>query len=302
MRVNMKKVGFIGLGNMGLPMSTGLINAGYHVVGYDLNEEAARSFKKAGGEIAASIAQVAEKSELILTSLPSVKAVEEVFLGEEGLVNNVKPEQPLIDTSTVSPDLNVEIAKVCTENSLDFLAAPVSGGVIGAVNQTLTVMVGGPKQIYEQVLPVFQVLGENIFHVDEQIDSGTTVKLINNLLIGFYTAGVSEALQLANKKNLDLDELFSMLNVSYGQSRIYERNYNSFIAKENYNPGFSLKLLRKDLEFAMELADENQLDLPISKSLLALYRTVEREGYGDQDMAVLYEQVKKQSNKKEATQ
>ena len=94
----------------------------------------------------------------------------------------------------------------------------------------------------------------------------------------------------------------SMLNVSYGQSRIYERNYNSFIAKENYNPGFSLKLLRKDLEFAMELADENQLDLPISKSLLALYRTVEREGYGDQDMAVLYEQVKKQSNKKEATQ
>ena len=298
----MKKVGFIGLGNMGLPMSTGLINAGYHVVGYDLNEEAARSFKKAGGEIAASIAQVAENSELILTSLPSVKAVEEVFLGEEGLVNNVKPEQPLIDTSTVSPDLNVEISKVCRENSLDFLAAPVSGGVIGAVNQTLTVMVGGPKQIYEQVLPVFQVLGENIFHVDEQIDSGTTVKLINNLLIGFYTAGVSEALQLANKKNLDLDELFSMLNVSYGQSRIYERNYNSFIAKENYNPGFSLKLLRKDLEFAMELADENQLDLPISKSLLALYRTVEREGYGDQDMAVLYEQVKKQSNKKEATQ
>ncbi len=302
MREIMKKIGFIGLGNMGLPMSTGLIKAGYHIIGYDLNEEATLSLKKAGGEIVSSVAQVVKKSELILTSLPSVKAVEEVYLGEGGLINNANPGKPLVDTSTVSPELNVEISEVCKKRNLDFLAAPVSGGVIGAVNQTLTVMAGGPKQTYEQVLPVLQVVGENIFHVDEQIDSGTTVKLINNLLIGFYTAGVSEALQLANKKNLDLDELFAMLNVSYGQSRIYERNYKSFIAKDDYKPGFSLKLLRKDLEFAMELADDNQLDLPISKSLLALYQAVEQEGYGEQDMAVLYEQVKKQSNKKGAAQ
>ncbi|WP_339227439.1 NAD(P)-dependent oxidoreductase [Oceanobacillus sp. FSL K6-2867] len=288
----MKNIGFIGLGNMGLPMSAGLVNSGYHVMGYDLNEEASLSLKKAGGEIASSVAQVVEKSELILTSLPSVKAVEEVYLGKEGLITNAKPGQPLVDTSTVFPALNVKISEVCKEHNLDFLASPVSGGVIGAVNQTLTVMVGGSQHVYDEVLPVFQVLGENIFHVNEQIDSGTTVKLINNLLIGFYTAGVSEALQLASKKNIDLDELFSMLNVSYGQSRIYERNYKSFIAENDYNPGFSLKLLRKDLEFAMELADESHLALPISKSLLHLYRSVEQEGYGDQDMAVLYEQVK----------
>src|SRR5690625_5312347 len=129
-------------------------------------------------------------------------------------------------------------------------------------------MVGGPKKLYDRILPVLNVLGENIFHVDEQIDSGTTVKLINNLLIGFYTAGVSEALQLANKKNIDLDDLFAMLNVSYGQSRIYERNYKTCIANENYNSGFSLRLLCKDLGFAVELAVKQDFDLAMISELL----------------------------------
>ncbi len=121
----------------------------------------------------------------------------------------------------------------------------MSGGVIGAENRTLTFMVGGSKEVYEKTESIMGVLGANIFHVSEQIDSGTTVKLINNLLIGFYTAGVSEALTLAKKNNMDLDKMFDILNVSYGQSRIYERNYKSFIAPENYEPGFTVNLLKK---------------------------------------------------------
>lgn len=106
-------------------------------------------------------------------------------------------------------------------------------------------MVGGSKDVYDKTESIMEVLGANIFHVSEQIDSGTTVKLINNLLIGFYTAGVSEALTLAKKSNMDLDKMFDILNVSYGQSRIYERNYKSFIAGENYEPGFTVNLLKK---------------------------------------------------------
>ncbi len=106
-------------------------------------------------------------------------------------------------------------------------------------------MVGGSKDVYDKTESIMEVLGANIFHVSEQIDSGTTVKLINNLLIGFYTAGVSEALTLAKKSNMDLDKMFNILNVSYGQSRIYERNYKSFIAAENYEPGFTVNLLKK---------------------------------------------------------
>ncbi|WP_077297055.1 NAD(P)-dependent oxidoreductase [Virgibacillus pantothenticus] len=296
----MERIGFIGLGNMGLPMATGLVKEGYSVTGYDINEKATLTFKERGGGIATSIHQVLAACDVILTSLPSVKAAEEVFLGERGLVEQGDSSKILVDTSTVSPELNQMLDKSCTEKGIPFLAAPVSGGVIGAEQQTLTVMVGGKRAVYERVLPIFEVIGGNIFHVNEQIDSGTTVKLINNLLIGFYTAGVSEALHIANKKNIDLNDLYSMLRVSYGQSRIYERNYQTFIANNDYEPGFSLKLLRKDLEFAMQVAEENQLDLPISKTLLSLYQQVEKEGYGDQDMAVLYQRVLEQSNKREA--
>jgi 3-hydroxyisobutyrate dehydrogenase-like beta-hydroxyacid dehydrogenase len=298
----MKKIGFIGLGNMGMPMSKGLLKEGkYSVAGYDLNESAAALFHKAGGEVCQSIRELANKSELIFTSLPSARAVEEVYLGQGGLIENSHSRIILTDTSTVAPELNKKIAAAAKKKGIDFVAVPVSGGVIGAENQTLTVMAGGSRQVYERILPVLNVLGGNIFHVSEQIDSGTTVKLINNLLIGFYTAGVSEALQLAHKKNIDLDDLFSMLNVSYGQSRIYERNYKTFIANGRYNPGFALKLLRKDLGFAVELADQQGLDLPISNALLEMYEQVENEGFGDKDMAVLYEKIKEQSATKRET-
>lgn len=294
----MEQIGFIGLGNMGLPMSKCLLEEGFKVVGHDLSEEALVLFQQAGGEISHSISELVDKSELLFTSLPSSKAVEEVYLGKEGVIENSHSPMILVDTSTVAPELNNRIAEAAKQKKIDFLAAPVSGGVIGAVNRTLTVMVGGSKEVYERVSPVFNLLGENIFHVDEQIDSGTTVKLINNLLIGFYTAGVSEALHIANKKNINLDDLFSMLNVSYGQSRIYERNYKSFISKEDYSPGFSLKLLLKDLGFALELAKEHQLDLPISRELLVMYEQVVKEGLGDKDMSVLYEKIGERSAKK----
>lgn len=290
----MKKIGFIGLGNMGLPMSKNLITANFIVCGVDLNKEAENSFQQAGGIIGLSIPQLAESCEMILTSLPSSRAVETVYLGEDGLINNSHPGIILIDTSTVAPQLNMKIAEAAKRKGIDFLAAPVSGGVIGAINRTLTFMVGGPKEVFEKSLPVLDVLGENIFHVSEKIDSGTTVKLINNLLIGFYTAGVSEALSLAKHSNMDLEKLFDILNVSYGQSRIYERNYKSFIATENYEPGFTVNLLKKDLGFALDLAKDNNLQLPVSKMLLDLYEEAGKDGFGEKDMAVLYKKVNEQ--------
>lgn len=297
----MKNIGFVGLGNMGLPMSTSLLEEGYHVYGYDLNKEAVASFLKNGGEAKHSLLELIEDSNIIFTSLPSSAAVEEVFIGENGLVHYCKQETILVDTSTVAPELNKKIFEVAKEKGVSFLAAPVSGGTIGAINRTLTFMVGGIEEVFKKVESELNVMGENIFHVSDRIDSGTTVKLINNLLIGFYTAGVSEALHIAKKQNIDLDELYDMLSVSYGQSRIYERNYKEFIAEENFNPGFALKLLRKDLGFAIDLANSHQLDLPMSESLLEMYERVEAEGYGEQDMAVLYEKVRKQSQLKKET-
>ncbi|MED2944395.1 NAD(P)-dependent oxidoreductase [Bacillus swezeyi] len=291
----MKKIGFIGLGNMGLPMAKNLLLANFMVYGMDLNKDAEMSFHQAGGTIGLSVEKMVELCDVILTSLPSSNAVEEVFLGEKGLVKLADPGILLIDTSTVAPELNQRIAEAAESKGVDFLAAPVSGGVIGAINRSLTFMAGGEKSAFDQAVPVFNAMGENIFHVNENIDSGTNTKLINNLLIGFYTAGVSEALHLATNSNLDLDQLFEMLNVSYGQSRIYERNYKSFIADDHYEPGFSLKLLLKDLGFALDLAEKNKVELPVSNILFDLYEEAEKNGYGEKDMSVLYKKISEQT-------
>lgn len=293
----MQEIGFIGLGNMGFPMVENLLADGYVVKVYDINKDAVKKVEALNAVAVNSPGELVGNVDILFTSLPSEKIVEDVYLGPEGLFNQVsKSKTMMVDTSTVSPTLNNVLEKKAEANNISFLAAPVSGGVVGSVNRTLTFMVGGKKGTYDQVKDVLNHLGENIFHVGEGIDSGTTVKLINNLLIGFYTAGVSEALHIANKQGINLDALFEMLNVSYGQSRIYDRNYNTFIKDENYEPGFSLDLLVKDLNFAVDLADELELDLPISKDLLNLYTTASEEGYGKKDMAVLYERVKDKSN------
>lgn len=196
-----------------------------------------------------------------------------------------------MDTSTVAPENNETVEGAAKKREVLFLQAPVSGGVVGAENRTLTFMCGGPKVAFDTATPVMDVLGANLFHVDERIISGTMTKLINNLLIGFYTAGVSEALTLAKKQNMDLDALFDVMNVSYGQSRIYERNYKTFIANNDYNPGFTLSLLRKDLNFVKETMTREGLHLPITDALIDVYEEAEDAGLGDRDMAVLYERV-----------
>ncbi|WP_285768495.1 NAD(P)-dependent oxidoreductase [Peribacillus sp. SI8-4] len=293
----MKKIGFIGLGNMGLPMSRSLLLSDFTVYGMDLNKEAEMSFHQSGGTIGVSVENMVKQCDVIFTSLPSAKAVEEVFLGENGLVFLAGSGVTLIDMSTVAPELNIRIEDAAKKKDVDFLAAPVSGGVIGAVNRTLTFMAGGARSAFDKALPLFEAMGENIFHVNDQIDSGTNTKLINNLLIGFYTAGVSEALHLAKNSNLDLERLFEMLNVSYGQSRIYERNYKSFIANDNYEPGFSLELLRKDLGFALELAAKNDVELPLSKILFSVYEAAVMNGYGEKDMSVLYKKLSEHTSR-----
>ncbi|EJL43767.1 NAD(P)-dependent oxidoreductase [Brevibacillus agri] len=281
-------IGIIGLGNMGMPMATNLVQAGYEVYGFDVNAKAELEFAAVGGKTGLTVEEVVQKTDVILTSLPSPDIVESVFTGLDGILEHARAGQTVVDTSTVTPQLNERLARASQAKGIGYLAAPVSGGVVGAKNRTLTIMVGGPKELYDSVYPVFMALGQNIFHVGERVDSGTAVKLINNLLIGFYTSAVSEGVALAKQMGLDLDLLFDILNVSYGQSRIYERNYKSFIAPNDFAPHFSLNLLLKDLRIAQEMAQQSGLSLPITAELLAIYEQSQEAGFGEQDMAALY--------------
>ncbi|WP_242775319.1 NAD(P)-dependent oxidoreductase [Brevibacillus parabrevis] len=296
----MPVIGMIGLGNMGMPMSKNLLGSGYAVYGFDVNPDAEKEFAAAGGVAGLTIEEVVKQTEVVLTSLPSPGIVESVYTGAGGILEHARAGQILMDTSTVTPGLNERLAVACAGKGVGYLAAPVSGGVIGAKNRTLTIMVGGPKNLFDQMQPIFAALGQNIFHVGARVDSGTAVKLINNLLIGFYTSAVSEGVTLAAQMGLDLDQLFEILNVSYGQSRIYERNYKSFIATNDFAPHFSLNLLLKDLKIAQEMAHQAGLDLPITAELISLYEKSQQAGFGEQDMAALYSYVQAAQRKIQA--
>ncbi|WP_281869850.1 NAD(P)-dependent oxidoreductase [Brevibacillus parabrevis] len=296
----MPAIGMIGLGNMGMPMSKNLLGSGYAVYGFDVNPDAEKEFAAAGGVAGLTIEEVVKQTEVVLTSLPSPGIVESVYTGVGGILEHARAGQILMDTSTVTPGLNERLAVACQAKGVGYLAAPVSGGVIGAKNRTLTIMVGGPKNLFDQMQPIFAALGQNIFHVGARVDSGTAVKLINNLLIGFYTSAVSEGVTLAAQMGLDLDQLFEILNVSYGQSRIYERNYKSFIATNDFAPHFSLNLLLKDLKIAQEMAHQAGLDLPITAELISLYEKSQQAGFGEQDMAALYSYVQAAQRKIQA--
>lgn len=281
-------IGFIGLGNMGLPMATNLVKAGYTVYGVDTNAATVEKFAAAGGKTGESIAFIAKEADAVLTSLPTPGIVENIYLGKEGIVEHAGEGLLMIDFSTISPQLNDKIHAIAKDNALEYLGAPVSGSVSGAVNGTLTIMVGGEKAVYDSALPLLHVLGNNPFHLGESPSVGTRIKLLNNLMIGFYTQAVAETVVLGEQMGVDPDVIYDVLNVSFGQSRVYERNYKGYIAKDEFKPGFSTNLLLKDLKLAQEMAQAADSPLPIGDKLIAYYEEAVEKGYGEQDMSAVY--------------
>lgn len=283
-----EKVGFIGLGNMGIPMANNLIQAGHEVYGMDINKESKQKFKELGGIIVDSINELTEKTKFIMTSLPTPKIVESIYCEKNGLIDSAEAGTLLIDFSTVNPKLNDDIAALCKRKNLHYLGAPVSGGVIGAIEATLTIMVGGEKQDFEKALPILNTLGKNIFLLGDSQSVGTRIKLLNNLMIGFYTEGVAEMIVLAESVGLSPDKVYEILNVSYGQSKIYTRNYVEYMKNEDYQPGFSIDLLLKDLRLAREMANEGNVDLTITNKLIENYEKMSSDGFGSLDISAAY--------------
>ncbi|TKI48614.1 NAD(P)-dependent oxidoreductase [Lysinibacillus tabacifolii] len=286
------KLGFIGLGNMGLPMSINLLRAGYKVYGFDTNAKAMEQFIAEGGNGLATSQAVVKQSEVIMTSLPTPQVVEHVYTSEDGILQHAKQGSLLIDFSTVNPELNDSLHKKAQSLGLRYLGAPVSGGVIGAINATLTIMIGGEEKDYQSGVGIFGIVGKNIFHLGTSPSVGTRIKLLNNLMIGFYTQAVAETIVLGESMGVAADTLYEVLSNSYGQSRIYERNYLEYMKNENYEPGFSTNLLLKDLRLAKNMADEAGVPLLIGEQLVNLYNDISAEGFGENDMSAAYLSLK----------
>ena len=258
----MKRIGFVGLGNMGSKMVINLLQANYEVIGYDINEEFIDKLIPNGIHKASSLNDITDDVDVIITMLPNGEVVKKVF---ETIIGNLKPDTLLTDCSTIDVQTAKDLHKMCSDKNLLSLDAPVSGGVGGAENGTLTFMVGGDNKPYNLMLPLFEAMGKKSV-LCGPASSGQAAKACNNMLLATTMIGVGEAFNLGENLGLDLNKLFDVLSTSTGNCwaintycPIEGVGPNS-PADNNFQPGFSVNLMLKDLTIALKaIKDTNTL-------------------------------------------
>jgi 3-hydroxyisobutyrate dehydrogenase len=278
-------VGFIGVGNMGNPMASNVLKAGFPMIVYDRNPQAMENLLQAGAPRAASAREVVEGAEIVLTSLPASPDVEAVYLEPGGLVDSAKPGTMLIDLSSVLPSTPRKIEPRAQARGVHFLEAPVSGGVSGARAATLAIMVGGDPETLTRAQPVLRAIGPNIFHVGP-VGAGNTVKAINNMMASVNALAMMEGVALGVKAGLDPMTIYEVVKASSGGSKALERIPNSLIPRQ-FEPGFKVQLMNKDLETFNTIAKE--LHVPVSFANVAqqYQQMAIAAGLAEQDTSVV---------------
>ncbi len=253
-------VGFIGVGNMGNPMAANVLKAGFPMTVFDKIAKAMENLVKAGATAAGSAREVVERSEIILTSLPASPDVEAAYLEPGGLIASAKAGTILIDLSSVLPSTPRKIEPVAKAKGVGFLEAPVSGGVTGAAAGTLAIMVGGDADTLKRARAVLEPIGPNIFLVGP-VGAGNTVKAINNMMASVNSLAMMEGVVLGVKAGLDPMVIYEVVKASSGGSKALERIPRAIIPR-NFEPGFKVSLMNKDLETFTTIAKE--LHVPVS--------------------------------------
>jgi len=279
-------VGFIGLGNMGNPMAGNVLKNGFPVTVFDKNPKAMENLVKAGATAGASARQVVESVEVLLTCLPGSPEVEELYLGPGGLVERAKPGNVLVDMSSVLPSTPRKLEPLARARGVQFLEAPVSGGVTGARAATLAIMTGGDAAVLERVRPLLRCIGPNIYHVGAA-GAGNTVKAINNMMACVNSLAMMEGMILGVKAGLDLKTIYEVVKDSSGNSNALARVPRCLIPRD-FEPGFKVQLMNKDLETFNTIAKE--LHVPVSFSNVAqrYEQAALAAGLGEKDTSVVF--------------
>lgn len=284
------QIGFIGIGVMGRPMTLNLLKAGYHVTIFARHPQKAevQEVLQAGAKQAPSPRAVAMVSDIVITMLPNSPEVEEVVTGEQGLLAGARKGLIIIDMSTIAPATSRKLGEAAQARGAHLLDAPVSGGSQGAVNGTLTIMVGGAKEAFEQARPVLEAMGkqENIFYVGPQ-GSGEVVKIVNNILVGAIAASIAEGFVLGVKAGADVEAMAKIIGVSAGASWQLANQFPLRAFNGSFQPGFMTDLLHKDLGLALDLAAENSTAVPVTALARQLYEMARAAGYGREDYTSL---------------
>jgi 3-hydroxyisobutyrate dehydrogenase len=280
-----QKIGFIGVGTMGKPMALNLLKAGYGLVACDVDPVPLKELKQKGAVIARSGKEVAGKTKVIITMLPRSEHVEEVILGENGVLEGAKPKSIVIDMSTIDPGVSKRIAQVLASKDIKMLDAPVSGGQMGAVAGTLSIMVGGSEEVYKECLDIFNTMGKTIVYCGPN-GNGEITKVVNNLLGGIQVLGVAEALALGVKAGMDFKVLLDVLNASTSQCH-FMKFYGPMKAfKGDFEPGFMAELMQKDLGLAVTLAKDQGVPLLVGGLSHQVYTQIKASGLGKKDFSV----------------
>jgi len=276
------KVGFIGVGNMGGPMCRNIIrNTNHQVTVFDLNPAAMEVCTGLGSAAGRSVAHVSGESDVVFTSLPMPKHVEEVALGGGGIAESARPGTVLIDLSTNSPATAKRVHEGMTTRNIAMLEAPVSGGVPRATDGTIVIMVGGDQAVFEAQLPLLKSFSKEVIHVGP-VGMGSVAKLCNNMLAFCNAAAASEALMLGAMAGIDLHKLYDVICNASGNSDAF-RGLGTKAFARNFKPGFALDLAHKDLRLALEIADEVGLPGMIAPQVMNLMRMARAKGWGVDD-------------------
>jgi 3-hydroxyisobutyrate dehydrogenase-like beta-hydroxyacid dehydrogenase len=276
------KVGFIGVGNMGGPMCCNIIkNTNHEVVVFDLDPAAVKRCTDLGASTGGSVADVAKTCDVVITSLPIPRIVEEVALGPNGITENAKPGTVYIDLSTNAPTTARRLAEGARAKGLGMLEAPVSGGVARATDGTIVIMVGGDAATFESQLPLLKSFSGEVIHVGD-VGFGSVAKLINNMLAFCNSAAAAEALMMGKRAGIDMKKLDAVIRNASGDSTGY-RNMATKALAGNFAATFALDLAHKDLRLAMELADDVGVPGMIAPQVLNLMRMARGMGLGGMD-------------------
>jgi 3-hydroxyisobutyrate dehydrogenase len=293
----MTRIGFIGVGTMGLPMAVNLVKKGFAVTAYDLNAQAVKAAVAAGMTAAASAAEAVVGADIVVTMLPSSPHVESVYGGDGGVINAARKGTLCIDMSTVDPAASRRVAAAAAERGLRFVDAPVSGGTPRAIDGTLAIMVGASGEDFQAALPALQAMGANVIHVGP-VGSGEVAKLCNNLIAGVTAVAVSEAFRIAEGFGVDAKTVTEVIAKSSGNTWVMENMHPvpGLVARaassNDYAPGFMTDLMCKDVGLAVDAARNLRIPLFVAPAAQQVYRLASSHGLARKDFTSVYSFLK----------
>jgi 3-hydroxyisobutyrate dehydrogenase len=277
-----EQIGFIGLGNMGVPMAGRLMEGGYALVVNDIRQDAARPLLARGATWAASPAEVAAAAQTVITILPTSREVRDVLLGAKGLLEALRPGSLVIEMTSADPSATRDLEREVAARGAALIDAPVSGGVRGAVEGSLAIMVGGDPALLERARPVLARMGKNIFHAGP-VGAGHAIKLVNNMCSGGILALTIEAVAVAARSGVDPTRAVEILQASSGRSNASDNKFPRFILNGAFDAGFAIRLMMKDLDGYGRLAQESGVPSPVARAAAEVYRLAMARGMAEQD-------------------